>query len=161
MLVRWNNNTNPFQLMQDFRRRMDQIFEDFDYSAKGMPMMAADPFRAIAPDYTTGGPRASFSDTGTGFMLRMELPGLNEKDIQVTLNREVLTVKGERKIEVPEGYSALRQERSSWSFAKSYALPAPVDPEKVKATMSNGLLTIELTKVPEVQPRRIEVKATE
>src|SRR5262245_53942156 len=67
-------------------------------------------------------PVIGVSDSGAAFTLRAELPGLSEKDVEITLNEGTLTLRGERKVEVPEGYSAHRTERSSYRFERSYRL---------------------------------------
>jgi HSP20 family protein len=72
----------------------------------------------------------------------------------------VLTLSGARKTAVPEGHSAHRQERPSFEFSRSYALPAKVDADKTHATLKNGVLTITLEKAPEVKPRQITVRAS-
>ncbi|HEY8624224.1 MAG TPA: Hsp20/alpha crystallin family protein, partial [Casimicrobiaceae bacterium] len=65
-----------------------------------------------------------------------------------------------RKAEAPEGYTAHRRERQSFSFAQSYELPTRVDPEKVQASLKQGVLTLTLPKVAEAQPKKVTVTAT-
>jgi HSP20 family protein len=101
----------------------------------------------------------SFEDDGNQFVLHADVPGLSEDDFQISLAGNTLTLRGERKLEVPEGYSAHRRERSPYRFAKSYELPARVDAEKVTATLKHGVLTLTLPKAAEAQARQISVKA--
>jgi HSP20 family protein len=70
-----------------------------------------------------------------------------------------VTLKGERKVDVPEGLSVHRRERHAVRFAKSFELPTRVDADKVTATLKHGVLTLTLPKVAEAQPRQINVKA--
>jgi HSP20 family protein len=71
-----------------------------------------------------------------------------------------VTVKAGRKVEAPEGYTAHRRERQSFSFTQSYELPTRVDPEKAQASLKQGVLTLSLPKVAEVQPKKVTVTAT-
>jgi HSP20 family protein len=104
-------------------------------------------------------PRFELSDQGDALTVRAELPGLSEKDVEVSVNAHTLTLRGERKVNAPEGYSVHRQERAAYHFERSYELPAKVDAEKARAVMKNGILTLTLPKVPEAQARQITVKA--
>lgn len=134
-------------LMEQLRRRMDRVFEDMDQGYGYEP--AASQF-----------PRTNFYDNGTAFVLALDVPGLKEKDLNLTLANDVLTVRGARKLEAPEGYSVHRQERAPYEFSRSYALPSKVNPEKVSAELVNGVLTISLEKAPEVKPRQINVRVS-
>jgi len=101
----------------------------------------------------------TFEDDGSNFVLRADVPGLAESDLQISVAGNTVTLRGERKVQVPEGYSTHRRERSAVSFAKSYQLPARVDAEKVTATLKHGVLTLSLPKVADARPRQITVKA--
>lgn len=151
MLTRWGwgDFNNNFALMDEFRRRMDRVFEEFD-EERSLPLYEGG---------TTGWPRTSLLDTGSSLVLRAEVPGLSEKDVTLMINQDVLTLSGERRAEAPEGYSVHRRERPSAKFARSIALPAKVDLEKCQAVVKNGVLTVTLPKAPESQPRQISVRA--
>jgi len=101
----------------------------------------------------------SFHDNGNELYLYAEVPGLSEKDINVSINQDVLTVSGERSVIVPEGYRVHRHERSSVKFSRSFSLPCKVDLEKTTAIVKDGILSVKLTKAPESQPRQIQVRA--
>jgi HSP20 family protein len=101
----------------------------------------------------------SFEDAGESFVFRADVPGLSEADLHINVSGNTLTLRGERKIDVPEGYSAHRRERSPYRFDKSYELPARVDADKASATLKHGVLTLTLPKAAEAQPRQIAVKA--
>ena len=134
-------------LMDQLRRRMDRVFEDFD---------RGNGYEPVAGRF----PRTNFYDNGSAFALTLDVPGLKDKDVNLTLTNNVLTVTGSRKTDAPEGYSVHRQERAPYEFSRSYALPAKIDPEKVSATLANGVLTIALEKAPEVKPRQINVRVS-
>jgi HSP20 family protein len=101
----------------------------------------------------------TFEDDGKSFVFRADVPGLTENDFQINIAGNTLTLRGERKVEAPEGHSVHRRERSAFRFAKSYELPARVDAEKATATLKHGVLTLTLPKAAEAQPRQISVKA--
>jgi HSP20 family protein len=107
-----------------------------------------------------GFPRVSFDDQGASFVVRAEVPGLADKDLELSATATTLSLKGERKVAVPEGYSAHRNERSSYRFARTFELPSKVDSERVEARLENGVLTVTLPKAPEAQPKQISVKAS-
>jgi HSP20 family protein len=134
------------RLMDQLRRRMDRVFEDFE--------------PAGGSELGTGYPRSNVYDAGNELVLTAEVPGLRDSDLSITLNQDVLTIAGERKSDAPEGYSAFRREREPRKFSRSYVLPAKVDPEKTSAKLENGILTLTLEKAPEVKPRQITVRAS-
>lgn len=123
------------------RRELDRLFGEFE--------------RGVTAESTT----LSFEDQGANFVLRADVPGLTENDFQISLAGSTLTLKGERKVEAPEGYTVHRRERSAVRFARSLELPARVEADKVTAELKHGVLTITLPKAAEVQPRQIAVKA--
>lgn len=155
MLTRWNTGWNEldemFSTMNELRSYMDRVFEsgfgDRLYEGRTVPLFAG------------SWPRANLIDAGSNLIVTAEVPGLSEKEVNLTLNQDVLTISGERKIQTPEGYQAHRQERPNVSFSRSFALPTKVDAERTSATVKNGILTVTLEKVAEAQPRQIAVKA--
>ncbi len=137
-----------FGALDDFRRRMDRLFEGFD-SRWG----AGEGFGVVWP-------RAELRDTGAELVLEAEVPGLTEKDVQLTVTQDTLGLAGERKLDVPEGYSVHRRERGQQRCARSFALPTRVDVDHVMATVKNGILTVTLPKSADARPRQIAVKAS-
>jgi HSP20 family protein len=94
------------------------------------------------------------------FVVTADLPGVEGKDIEVTADKGVLTIKGERRSEKQsskDGYE--RVERASGTFLRRFTLPASVDAEAIKATHVNGVLEVSIPKRPEAQPRRVTVQA--
>jgi HSP20 family protein len=134
-----------FAVFDDFRRRIDRAFEGFDArSSQGL----------------YGQPRASLRDTGAEVVLEADVPGLTEKDLDLTVTQDSLTIAGQRAPETPEGYAVHRRERGALSFSRSFALPVKIDSERVSATVKNGVLTVTLPKAAEAKPRQIAVKAS-
>lgn len=124
-----------------------RMFADFDRMFRELERR---PYSAPQPEVRT-------ANRDTGYEITVDLPGLTEADIKLEIHRGVLTLSGSRSTEVPEGYSALRQERRAYQFARSFTLPDEVDGENVRATMKDGVLTVSLPKRPEVKPRQIPV----
>jgi HSP20 family protein len=89
----------------------------------------------------------------------LEVPGLSEGDVSVSVEEDALVVRGERKVEVPEGYKVHLRERAPVAFTRKLPLPARVDADGVSAALENGVLTVTLPKTKEALPRSIAVKA--
>jgi HSP20 family protein len=132
----------------ELRRRMSQLLDDFD---DGWPSAS------LFGDAQTW-PRVTLSDAGDKLLVRAEIPGASEKDVSVSVEQDVLTLTGERRVKAPEGYAIHRQERGDYKFVRSLTLPCKVDAERATATVRNGLLTVSIPKAPEAQPKRIEVR---
>jgi HSP20 family protein len=112
---------------------------------------------------TTGGewtPVVDIIEGDNALTVKAELPGIEAKDVAVTIDNNVLTLKGERRIEKEvkkENYH--RMERAYGSFARSFALPTFVDAENVKADFKNGLLVVTVPKKANAKTRAVEVTA--
>lgn len=145
MTTFWMDLSDPYRAFDTLRRRMDQAFREYDEGAGSRAR--------------PGGPSIDLRDNKDAFVLTAEVPGLTEKDVTITVTADSLTVQGERKSAAPEGYAVHRQERAPLRFARSFAMPARVDVEKVTATVKHGVLTVHLPKHPESQPKSIAVKA--
>jgi HSP20 family protein len=117
-----------------------------------------------APAQTNGGtlrrwmPAMDLLETGDHFVLRADLPGLSEEDVNIEVEDRVLTVSGERKAEhteSKEGYQ--RVERAFGSFSRSLTLPEGVDAEAVSASFDKGVLEVQIPKPEERKPRKISI----
>jgi HSP20 family protein len=127
---------------RQLRRELDRLLGEFERSA-----------------VEAAGSPVSFEDQGEKFVFRADVPGLAEADLQINIAGNTLTLRGERKVDAPEGFSAHRLERRAYRFDRSYELPARVDADKATATLKHGVLTLTLPKSAEAQPRQIAVKA--
>jgi HSP20 family protein len=104
-------------------------------------------------------PAVNVSEDGDAVLLEMELPGLKLENLEIYVTGgNQISIKGERKADLPEKAIIHRQERGHGSFTRVLTLPAPVDPEKVEARLENGILTIKLNKHETAKPRKITVK---
>lgn len=104
-------------------------------------------------------PAVNVFDDKLGFIVKAELPGLKAEDVGIDVEKGVLTIRGERKLEKREDCSH-RIERSYGHFARSFTLPDTVDPEKIQASLADGILTVCLSKKPASLPRKIDIKAS-
>ena len=142
---------NPIAALQ---RDMNRAFESFWSQASRS-------FGGLT-GFGDGVPRSDVVETDSGIEVSIELPGLDEKEVEVTLTDEALTIRGEKKIERREekrGYYV--SERSYGAIYRSIPLPAGVDSEKAEATFKNGVLTVRLPQSPEAKAKvkKIAVKS--
>lgn len=125
---------NPFKELETLSERMRSIFDDLP--------------TAFNLDLTSSFyPRVDIAEDDQNIYVTAELPGVDKKDVKVSLQDNVLTIKGEKKSEIKdENKNYFRIERTYGSFCRSFQLPAEVDHDKVKAKFENGMLMIEAAK---------------
>lgn len=103
-------------------------------------------------------PATDIQDEGNQFVLRSDLPGLKAEEIDITLENDLLSIKGERKIERNEENGNFRRfERIHGSFERSFNLPDTADPEQINASCKDGVLEVVIGKKATNQPKRITV----
>jgi HSP20 family protein len=137
---------DPFGEMRGLLRQMDEVFSGVD-----------------GPQWTAGAelwPAVESYDRGDELVLKADIPGMTDKDVSIEATGRSLTIRGEKKVDPPRGYTAHRVERRSVKFARSFALPVAIDLEAVTASVKNGVLTITATKLPEARPKQISVKSS-
>jgi HSP20 family protein len=141
----------PWTGMSTLRREMDRVFDrffDFEPGWAGLE---------LAGDWA---PKVDLSETKDAFVVRAEIPGVEQKEIQVSLQDQMLTIKGEKAKENEEKDEHYhRMERSYGGFARAMRLPVAVDPSKVTASFKDGVLTVTLPKTPAAKGATIPVKA--
>lgn len=103
-------------------------------------------------------PRVDIIESDAALTLRWELAGFRLEDLEVTLDDGVLTVKGSRSTEAPDGAVHRRRELAEGEFSRSIRVADHFDPDRVEASLANGILEVVLEKAPEVHPRTIEIK---
>jgi len=147
LLTRWEPFRELFT-MQDRINRMNRLFRE-SYSAEA-------PEEALTT--TSFAPPVDIYEDEHNITLKMEVPGIDEKDIDVRIESNTLTVHGERKIEKEEKEENFRRvERQYGSFTRSFTLPSSVDPGQVSAHYDRGVLRISLPKKAEAKPKQIKV----
>jgi len=118
-----------------------------------------DRFFDDTPLWASRSPAVDVRENEDGYLMEAELPGLSEKDVELKVEDNILTLsskKEEGKEEQKDGY--LIRERCRTEFARTFVLPKDVDRENIKAEFKNGLLNVSIPKAPEAKPRRIDVK---
>jgi HSP20 family protein len=144
LLTRWD----PFREYATIQDRMNRLFRD-SYAQEGQDQSLAT--SAFAP------PVDVYEDEHS-VTLKIEVPGIDEKDIDVRLENNTLTVHGERKFEKEEKEENYRRvERQYGSFTRTFTLPTTVDQESVQADYEKGVLKIKLAKKEEAKPKQIKV----
>lgn len=115
--------------------------------------------RLFGPVERVWAPPADMHETQNEAVITVELPGLSEKDIRLSIADDVLTVQGEKqRVEVQDA-TQYRQERWFGKFERAFSLPFPVEMAQVKATFRDGVLTVKLPKAEEVKPKEIKIEA--
>ena len=148
----------PFQALHD---EIDRMFDRFMGGALTRPSRLA----AWNPFHVEGGmtaPSVDVKETDKGFKFTVELPGMEEKDVELTLSDGLLTIKGEKRSETEEKDENYHlSERRYGSFARSFRVPESVQDDKVSATFDKGVLTIDLPKSEEAKKksRKIGIKS--
>lgn len=140
--------------LENLRRQVDRLFEDFDRGWR-LPSLSRsldiEPFWRRELSFT-GMPAVDIVEKEDAFEITAELPGMDEKNIEVKLNNGNLTIKGEKKDEREEKKKDYYlSERHYGSFQRTFALPDGVDPEKIEAHFAKGVLTLKLPKKPEAR----------
>jgi len=142
MITRWD----PFREFVTLQDRMNRLFRDTQGGQEE------------ALTTTTFAPPVDVYEDEHNIMLKIEVPGIDEKDIDVRIENNTLTVHGERKFEKEEKEENYRRvERQYGSFTRTFTLPTTVDSDKVEADYDKGVLKIKLAKKAEAKPKQIKV----
>jgi HSP20 family protein len=151
LLNRWER-WDPFAELNTLQRQMDRLFRDtFNFNDTFQ-------FGASSMNGGTFVPSADVYETPDTIQFRLEIPGVEEKDLNITMENGVLTVRGERKLEDGEKEeNFLRVERPYGAFSRSFTLLQTVDTNHINANYVNGVLMIELTKRAEAKPKQIPI----
>ena len=140
-ITRWD----PFRKVVALQNRVNSLFRDFNESDSPLTTASFVPAVDVYED-------------AEKVVLKLEVPGIEEKDLDIRVENHTLTVKGERKFAQEEKEENFhRIERRYGSFYRAFTLPSTVDTENVDAKYNAGVLKLELKKKPEAQPRQIKV----
>lgn len=130
------------------RSEMDRVFDDF------FGLMPA----RREGSTTMWAPSVDISETADNFIVRAELPGMKKEDIELEVENNVLSIRGERRFEkTDEGENYHFMERSYGSFYRSFTLPKNVDSETIGAEYKDGMLVVTIPKKEEVKPKKVEI----
>lgn len=142
-LVRWN----PSRGLVDFRSEMDRLFDELAGETGGFS------------DSGNWIPAADLKESPEGFTIRLDLPGVDRKDVKVSVHDDVVSIRGERKAEkTEEKQNWHRTERVHGLFERSFRLGTPLDPARVKASYQDGVLSVSVPKAESAKAREIEIE---
>jgi HSP20 family protein len=145
VITRWD----PFRELNALQNRVNHLFQDF---SRGQNELTTT---------TSFVPAVDLYEDEHKVTLKLEIPGINQEDLDISLENNTLSVHGERKFEKEEKEENFhRIERRYGSFARSFSLPNTLDPESVRASYENGVLKIELAKREEAKPKQIKVNVS-
>jgi HSP20 family protein len=151
-LIKWNplrdvTAWHPVATFTDMQKEIDRIFDRF----RG-DFWNEDESKLLMP-------AVDIIEKEDDFQIKVELPGVDKKDVKITVQDDVLTIKGEKKKEEEKkGENYYRVERCYGTFQRSFTLPSSVASDKIDASYDNGVLTIRIPKLEEAKPKEIEVK---
>ena len=146
-------NYEPWNLID----RLQQQLGQFGYTDKSLSNGDNDYSNIVTSHWR---PAVDIKEEADRFLITADLPGVDPKDIEITMDNGVLTIKGERQSETrveKEGYK--RVERVSGTFYRRFSLPDTADAERIEAKGKDGVLEVVLPKHEKVQPRKIEVRS--
>lgn len=126
---------------------LDRMFDDVMGSAFG-----------TATNSRTFAPAVDVRASDTEVVLVWDMPGVKQEDLELTLANHVLTIKGTRRFESKENEQVMLG-RAYGSFSRSYTLPESLDEQQLAAELADGVLTVRIPKLPEAQPRKIQISA--
>ena len=144
---------SPFRELEEMERHFGEVF--------GRSMLPSI-LRRLPLEQVAWAPAIDVFEKGDKFVVKAEVPGMKEDDIHVSVEGDMLTIRGEKKTESEikeEDY--YRSEHSYGSFFRSVALPSTIDASKIEAEYENGVLEVTLPKKPEVKPKKVAVKKKE
>lgn len=151
--------------MSEWMRQWDRLFDGLLERAYG-PTPSRGGASGVEAGWGWGGfmPAVNVTETNNELQVTAELPGVDEKNVEVSINRGLLTIRGEKKQENEEKKEGFyRMERSYGTFHRSIPLPQEVDTDKATATFKNGVLMVALPRLPELQSgaKKIAIKTEE
>jgi HSP20 family protein len=159
-LIPWKNKStgqqeNRLSPLVDFRSEMNRLFDSF----------LREPFGSLSDTVTSWGrwaPTLDVTENENAVMVRAEIPGVDPKEIDITVTGDRLTISGEKKETLEDkDREVYHRETRYGSFSRTVQLPAGVDAEKVSADYANGVLTVTLQKTPAARAKKISIKTAQ
>jgi HSP20 family protein len=141
--TRWD----PFRELLTLQERLDKMYRDIERTRSEEDF--------VSSAWT---PPVDIFELGEKFVLKLEIPEVDKESIDIKINDNELTIRGERKLELgiePDSYH--RMERGYGTFTRSFSLTKTIDSTKIKAAIKDGILRIELPKKEEVKPKQIKI----
>jgi HSP20 family protein len=142
-IIRWHDLSNVNRPIERLQREMNRLLTDFGRTGT--------PFHGVFPP-------VNVTEDGDNLYIRAELPGIRPEDMDLSVEGETVTLRGERiQAQASENVSYHRHEREVGRFRRIISLPTRIDPEGASASFKNGVLKISLPKAKEAKPRQIQV----
>jgi HSP20 family protein len=143
-VTRWD----PFRELIGLQERLDRMFRETERSRKEEDF--------VSSEWT---PPVDIFEVADGFILKLEIPEVAKESVDIKIQENELTISGERKHEEDtSNESYLRMERGYGTFARSFTLTKTIDASRIKATVKDGILRLELPKKEEVRPKQIVIE---
>lgn len=142
-----NFNGGQFDQFQRLERELDELLGRWRMPGAGIRSVARDTF-----------PPINAGVTETEVDVYLFAPGVDPKEIDLTVQNNLLTVSGQRKVQVPEGATFYRRERHDGGFHRVVTLPEDVDPDRVEASYRDGILHVKIQRREASRPRRVEIQ---
>ena len=142
-VTRWD----PFRELLTLQERLDKMYREMERTRKEEDF--------VSSEWT---PPVDIFESGETFVLKLEIPEVDKDSIDIKINDNELSIKGERRLEPgvdPENYH--RMERGYGTFTRSFSLTKSIDSSKIRANIKDGILRIELPKKEEVKPKQIKI----
>ena len=136
----------PGSLFESLQQEVDRLFEDFSRGTGNGAMQLL--------------PNMDVAETDKNIELTVELPGLQQSDVDISINDNMLVIRGEKKAETERKDRNFHLvERAYGTFYRGFELPSGIDPSQITATMANGVLKVTIPKPARAEPRKIQVQA--
>lgn len=140
----------PWNVSKEFDRLTRELNSLFNTGLRG-----GDATQAATADWA---PAVDIKEQGDHYLILVDLPGVKPEDVELTMEKGVLVIKGQRRLESDEEREGFRRvERVRGSFYRSFALPDTADVDKISARSNHGVLEVTIPKQPAIQPRKIEI----
>jgi HSP20 family protein len=138
---------NPFNEVVSLRDAMDRLFEDSFISPR------------LFGNTGGRGVTANLFETAEGFILQVPVPGVRPEDVEITVQQNTLSLKWDSKVQIPENATTHWLGFQSGQYQQTFTLPAPINPERVEASVHDGVLNLSLPKTEHAKARTIKVNA--
>lgn len=153
-VIRWNPGNAPFETLRDLRQEVDRLFEGFCGSSS-KPWSSCRP----APGGRPFVPSVDVKETENDYLVSAEVPGMTREELDVEINPDSVTIKGERRQEQTRSGESYRYRESTYgSFQRVVPLPGPVRPDLATAVLRDGVLTLTLPKAE--PPKQVGIKVS-
>jgi HSP20 family protein len=153
---RWGTDVTPWKELEAFGNRIGRWFDSPSLFEPLRPTMFS---TSLLSEAGTWMPAVELVESDTEFVLTAEVPGMSKADLDISIDDNVLTLKGEKKLEREENRERMHiRERAYGSFERCFALPPNIEADKIKAEYHDGVLEVHIPKGPQSKGRHIEIK---